>query len=82
MNFTRIISFIVTKNSISHYKHYKHNPKLLSDNGWCYLKDYPEKWEAKARGKPWTRKAWGFCSSSCNTQIQVIYVFLSICRNL
>ena len=49
-----------------------YNPMLLSNNGWCYLKDYPEKWEAKAKGKPWTRKAWGFCSSSCNTQIQVI----------
>merc|ERR1712136_94343 len=46
-----------------------YNPKKLSTNGWCYLKDFPEKWEAQARGETWTREAWGICSPGCDTTL-------------
>ena len=50
-----------------------YNPNLLSNHGWCYLKDFPEKWEANAVGKPWNREAWGICSPSCDTNINQVY---------
>ena len=58
-----------------------YNPKKLSTNGWCYLKDFPEKWEAQARGETWTREAWGICSPGCDTtllQVLIYYNFLKI----
>ena len=53
-----------------------YNPKKLSTNGWCYLKDYPEKWEAQSRGETWTREAWGVCSPSCDTKFQQVCCML------
>ena len=51
-----------------------YNPELLSNNGWCYLKDFPEKWEAKSDpfAKPWNREAWGICSPSCDSNINQV----------
>ena len=45
------------------------NPDLLAKSGWCYLKDFPEKYEPN-----WdkTRKAWGICSPSCDPKLVLV----------
>ena len=49
-----------------------YNPDLLSNNGWCYLKDFPEKWEAQSAGKSWNREAWGICSPACDSNMNQV----------
>ena len=46
-----------------------YNPQKLSRYGWCYLKDYPEKYERNWDGI----QAWGTCSPSCKTQLMQVY---------
>ena len=41
------------------------NPKKLSQHGWCYLKDFPQKHQPNWNGE----EAWGTCSSSCNSEL-------------
>ena len=48
-----------------------YNPDKLSQNGWCYLKDYP----GKTKGKG---PAWGTCSSSCDSKLMEV-INLKIC---
>ena len=45
-----------------------YNPDKLSQNGWCYLKDYP----GKTKGKG---PAWGTCSSSCDSKLMEVINF-------
>ena len=45
-----------------------YNPDKLSQNGWCYLKDY--------QGYKVTEKeAWGTCSSSCDSKLMEVINF-------
>ena len=59
-----------------------YNPMKLSTHGWCYLKDFPEKYED---GNKWNHiPGWGICSPSCalvyrqiNSQHK-IFIFIHI----
>ena len=46
------------------------NPDLLTNSGWCYLKDFPEKYE-QPNWDP-DREAWGICSPSCDPELMQV----------
>ena len=45
-----------------------YNPRKLLEHGWCFLKDYPEKYKRKWKGGV----AWGICSNSCNSHLMEV----------
>ena len=45
-----------------------YNPKKLLERGWCYLKDYPEKYKRNWKGGV----AWGICSNSCDSNLMKV----------
>ena len=56
------------------------NTKLLSEFGWCYLKDFKEKHDKiYAWKKGWKNDAaWGICSPSCNVQYMKVRISIYI----
>ena len=49
-----------------------YNPVKLSEHGWCYLKDFPEKHEDEMKNKrdKWNKiPGWGICSEGCDTTL-------------
>ena len=46
------------------------NPHIITKFGWCYLKDFPEKYE-QPNWDP-DREAWGICSPSCDPELMQV----------
>jgi hypothetical protein len=47
-----------------------YNPTKLKQSGWCYLKDFKEKYDANYKGED----AWGICSPSCRLKKVLVMV--------